>query len=41
MVNKEYEELVNKRTKNGERVIAFVKEKDNEENSYFIYKFKK
>ena len=30
LLNNEYEELVNKRTKNGERVIAFVEEKNNE-----------
>ena len=30
LLNNEYEELINKRTKNGERVIAFVEEKNNE-----------
>lgn len=30
LLNKEYEELVNKRTKNGERLIAFVEVKNNE-----------
>ena len=30
LLNKEYEELVNKRTKNGERLIAFVEGKNNE-----------
>ena len=30
LLNKEYEELVNKRTKNGERLIAFVEIKNNE-----------
>ena len=30
LLNKEYEELVSKRTKHGERVIAFVEEKNNE-----------
>ncbi len=30
LLNKEYEELVNKRTKNGERLIAFIEVKNNE-----------
>lgn len=30
LLNNEYEELISKRTKNGERVIAFVEEKNNE-----------
>ena len=30
LLNNEYEELISKRTKNGERVIAFIEEKNNE-----------